>query len=99
MISVYNSAPYQKKSPGRNEAKELLLVCGFLGFDDKRNRRPTFGARLVCVDGISVEREQWKMANYVDHICRMTGPTQMSFKNEFLTTAQISQLKTTDMPK
>jgi len=78
------------------DAKEALLICGFLGFDDTLNRRPTFGSRLVCVDGISVEKEGWKMENLIDYICAKEGPLQMSFRNEFLTTAQIAQLKKTE---
>jgi len=72
---------------------ETLNVCGFMGFDDSLNRRPTFGARLVCIDGISIEREEWNMENFIDYVCAKSGPTQMSFRNEFLTTAQIAQLK------
>ena len=77
------------------DTNEALLVSGFMEFDDTLNRRPTFGARLVCVDGISVERE-WRMENLIDYICTKNGPTQMSFRNEFLTTAQVTQLKKVD---
>jgi len=72
--------------------KEDLLVCGFMGFDDTFNRRPPFGSRLVRVDEISLEREKWKMEDLVDYICTKSGPIQMRFCNEPLTTAQIEQL-------
>jgi len=85
-----------KKYPRKKGTSEALLVCGFMGFDDSLNRRPTFGARLVCIDGISIEREEWNMENFIDYICAKSGPTQMSFRNEFLTTAQIAQLKKVD---
>jgi len=75
------------------DGKVSLLICGFLGFDNKLNRRPTFGSRLVCVDGISVEKEEWKMENLIDYICAKEGPLQMGFRSEFLTTVQIAELK------
>lgn len=70
-----------------------LLVCGFTEFDDTLNQQPMFGSRLICVDGISLEREQWKMTNFHDYIASKSGPIKMSFRNELLNRAQIEQLK------
>jgi len=99
-VGIQFTAVSQKSSGSKSkDAKEALLICGFLGFDDTLNRRPTFGSTLVCVDGISVEKEGWKMENLIDYICAKKGPLQMSFRNEFLTTAQIAQLKKTETGK
>jgi len=81
-----------------NEEKEevLLLVSGYMGFDETlHDRKPTFGSRLICIDGISVEQEKWTMEDYIDYICdKHEGrPMQMSFRNELLTTSQFEQLK------
>lgn len=81
------------RTKGCHKGKEALRVCGFMGFDSTLNRQPAFGSRLVRVDGISLDKEQWKMENLVDYICEKNGPIQMSFCNELLTTAQIEHLK------
>jgi len=81
---------------GCNPPSEILLVCGFLGFDDTMNCRPEFGSRLVRIDKISLERERWNMEDFVDYICGKSGLTTMSFYNEPLTTAQIEQLVAID---
>jgi hypothetical protein len=40
--------------------KDIVLVCGFHGFDDlSNNKRPLLGARLIAFDGISVEVGPW----------------------------------------
>jgi hypothetical protein len=68
---------------------DAVLVCGFHGFDDTANHtRPKLGARLVAFDGISVEFGKWTFESIRKAIQARGRPLTLSFRNDFLTTAQ-----------
>ena len=76
-----------------SEPKDIVLVCGFQGFDDEgNNRRPKLGARLVAFDGISVEVGNWTFDSVRKAIKARGRPMTLSFRNDFLTTEQRSIL-------
>ena len=69
--------------------KDIVLVCGFEGFDDSgSNPRPSLGARLVAFDGISVEVGPWTFDSIRKAIKARKRPMTLSFRNDFLTTEQ-----------
>lgn len=69
--------------------KDIVLVCGFEGFDDSgANKRPNLGARLVAFDGISVEIGAWTFDSIRKAIKARGRPLTLSFRNDFLTTEQ-----------
>lgn len=73
--------------------KDIVLVCGFQGFDDSgANKRPKLGARLVAFDGISVEIGPWTFDSIRKAIKARGRPLTLSFRNDFLTTEQRSVL-------
>jgi len=66
-----------------------VLVCGFHGFDDTANHtRPRLGARLVAVDGVSVEKGKWTFESIHKAIQARGRPLTLSFRNDFLTMEQ-----------
>ena len=69
--------------------KDVVLVCGFQGFDDSgNNQRPNLGARLVAFDGISVEIGPWTFDSIRKAIKARGRPLTLSFRNDFLTSDQ-----------
>jgi len=69
--------------------KDIVLVCGFHGFDDNaNNRRPSIGARLIAFDGISVEIGPWGFDSVRKAIQTSGRPLTLSFRNDFLTLKQ-----------
>jgi len=68
---------------------DTVLVCGFAGFDDGVNRmKPSLGARLIAVDGVSVEKGPWTFQS-VKNVIRSRGrPITLTFRDEYLTTSQ-----------
>jgi len=69
--------------------EDIVLVCGFEGFDDSGvNRRPKLGARLVAFDGISVEVGKWTFQSIRRAIKSRGRPLTLSFRNDYLTTEQ-----------
>lgn len=74
----------------RFTAKDIVLVCGFNGFDSsKGNRKPKLGARLVAFDDVSVEAGQWTFESIRKAIeMRSSRPLTLSFRNDFLTMEQ-----------
>ena len=74
---------------------DALLVRGLTDdFDESLNKKPMCGSRLVCIDGVSLEREHWTIEKIVDYIALKNGPIQMSFRNKMLTKTQIKKLST-----
>lgn len=68
---------------------DAVLVCGFVGFDDSSgNKRPKLGARLVAFDGVSLEAGAWTFQSVRKAIQARRRPLTLSFRNDFLTTAQ-----------
>lgn len=73
--------------------EDVVLVCGFHGFDDSgNNQRPKLGARLVAFDGISVEIGRWTFDAIRKAIKSRGRPLTLSFRNDFLTTDQRATL-------
>jgi len=72
---------------------DIVLVCGFFGFDDnKYTMKPSLGARLVAFDGISVERGPWTFDTVKKGIKARGRPLTLTFRDDFLTTKQRSIL-------
>lgn len=68
---------------------DVVLVCGFHGFDDNINpRRPDLGARLVAFDGISVELGSWTFDSIRRGIQARSRPLTLSFRNDPLSIQQ-----------
>ena len=68
---------------------DMVLVCGFVGFDDSTgNNRPRIGARLVAFDGITVEVGQWTFESIRKSIQARGRPLTLSFRNDYLTPKQ-----------
>ena len=68
---------------------DVVLVCGFHGFDDNVNpRRPDLGARLVAFDGISVELGSWTFDSIRRGIQARSRPITLSFRNDPLSIQQ-----------
>ena len=68
---------------------DVVLVCGFHGFDDNVNpRRPDLGARLVAFDSISVELGSWTFDSIRRGIQARCRPITLSFRNDPLSIQQ-----------
>ena len=67
--------------------KDVVLVCGFQGFDDALER-PKLGARLVAFDGISIEVGPWTFERVHKAIRATKRPLTLTFRNEPLTSTQ-----------
>uniref|UniRef100_A0A7S3Q480 PH domain-containing protein n=2 Tax=Chaetoceros debilis TaxID=122233 RepID=A0A7S3Q480_9STRA len=73
--------------------KDVILVCGFQGFDEaSNNRKPSLGARLVGFDGISIERGPWTFDTVRKAIKARERPLTLTFRNEYLNVEQRSIL-------
>jgi hypothetical protein len=74
--------------------KDIVVVCGFHGFDElsNSNKRPHLGARLIAFDGISVEIGPWTFDSIRKSIQARGRPITLSFRNEYLSTKQRSIL-------
>ena len=68
--------------------KDVVLVCGFQGFDESSNNKPKLGARLVAFDGVSVEIGPWTFDAIRKAIQSRGRPLTLSFRNDYLTTEQ-----------
>lgn len=68
--------------------KDIVLVCGFQGFDASSNNKPKLGARLVAFDGVSVEIGPWSFDAIRKAIQSRGRPLTLSFRNDYLTTEQ-----------
>ncbi len=69
--------------------KDIVLVCGFNGFDETANsNKPSLGARLIAFDGISIERGPWTFDTVRKAIKACERPLTLSFRDDFLTTEQ-----------
>ncbi len=69
--------------------KDIVLVCGFNGFDDTaNNHRPSLGARLIAFDGISIERGPWTFDTVRKAIKARQRPLTLSFRDDYLTMEQ-----------
>jgi len=83
----------KKESQCSHIPKDIVLVCGFEGFDDSgSNQRPKLGARLVAFDGVSVEVGKWTFESIKKAIKSRGRPLTLSFRNDFLNTEQRSTL-------
>ena len=68
---------------------DVVLVCGFHGFDGNVNpKRPDLGARLVAFDGISVELGSWTFDSIRRGIQARSRPITLSFRNDPLSIQQ-----------
>jgi hypothetical protein len=69
--------------------KDIVLVCGFHGFDNTaNNERPNLGARLIAFDGISIERGPWTFDTVKKAIKARQRPLTLSFRDDYLTMDQ-----------
>lgn len=68
--------------------KDVVLVCGFQGFDGSSNNKPKLGTRLVAFDGVSVEIGPWTFDAIRKSIQSRGRPLTLSFRNDLLTPEQ-----------
>lgn len=72
---------------------DAVLVCGFNGFASAtHHRKPTLGARLVAIDGRSVEVGQWTYTSIRKAIAAHGRPLTLSFRDDYLATEQRAML-------
>ena len=81
----------------------MFLVCGHNGFDESINIRPTVGARLIAINGESLEKGRWSFKRILDAMqgraimssSNGSRPSifTMSFRNESLVKEQVEILE------
>ena len=90
------SNPDESKHEVRNTTS--LLVCGYDGFilSDKK-QKPTFGAKLICVDDISLTSQlSWDLKSLNDYLLNKKMKddyVKFTFRNDLLTKDEVKILQ------
>eukprot|EP00558_Chaetoceros_sp_UNC1202_P002565 CAMPEP_0197242570 /NCGR_PEP_ID=MMETSP1429-20130617/8295_1 /TAXON_ID=49237 /ORGANISM="Chaetoceros sp., Strain UNC1202" /LENGTH=193 /DNA_ID=CAMNT_0042702629 /DNA_START=8 /DNA_END=589 /DNA_ORIENTATION=+ len=84
----------KKFSAVKNKEITAFLVCGYKGFREDLHKRPTFGARLISINGQSTEGKDWSMSDLISNIqCREDAKMKLTFRNDPISAEQMEQLK------
>ena len=84
--------PFEKHEPD-DVVNYEFLVCGFKGFRDNQHRRPSFGARLINVDGKYEDKlAKCTMSDLVSYLREKKGPVKMTFRNDDITSQRMDAL-------
>eukprot|EP00568_Trieres_chinensis_P007292 CAMPEP_0183316946 /NCGR_PEP_ID=MMETSP0160_2-20130417/56582_1 /TAXON_ID=2839 ORGANISM="Odontella Sinensis, Strain Grunow 1884" /NCGR_SAMPLE_ID=MMETSP0160_2 /ASSEMBLY_ACC=CAM_ASM_000250 /LENGTH=384 /DNA_ID=CAMNT_0025482857 /DNA_START=38 /DNA_END=1189 /DNA_ORIENTATION=+ len=88
------STSTQRKQAGlfMKRQAEAFIVCGFRDIDVCCQKRPTVGARLVAVGGVTVENRNFSLKEVCGQIRARKGAITLSFRNDPLTEDQIDYL-------
>ena len=77
-----------------NHRGNSFYVCGFKGFRDGINKKPSFGARLIDIDGkCEDDLLNWTIADLVLHLKAKQGPIKMTFRDDPIPEEQMKLLK------
>ena len=72
----------------RMTAADIVLVCGYTGLNENSTMRPKLGARLVAVNGVSLESGNWSFLDIRESLSSCGRPMTLSFRNDILTKEQ-----------
>lgn len=68
--------------------RDSVVVCGISGFDDRSNKKPNIGSRLVGFDGISIEKGPWTFESVKTAIKARGRPMTLTFRDDNLSLEQ-----------
>jgi len=83
----------QQKENDNNANSNEFLVCGFNGFCDNLHKRPSFGARLIGIDGKSEEiLKSWTLSGLSSYVSKKQGLIKWSFRDDPISPQRLEAL-------